>query len=52
MSSGNGTGNTGHVVAVRGAVVDVEFNPDHLPEILEYVQSIYFYGMLIEVEFE
>jgi len=38
MSSGNGTGNTGHVVAVKGAVVDVEFAPDHLPGIYDALE--------------
>ncbi len=38
MSSGNGTGNTGHVVAVKGAVVDVEFAPNHLPGIYDALE--------------
>jgi F-type H+/Na+-transporting ATPase subunit beta len=38
MSSGNGTGTMGHVVAVKGAVVDVEFNAGHLPEIYDALE--------------
>ena len=38
MASGNGTGNTGVVVAVRGAVVDVEFQPEHLPQIYDALE--------------
>jgi F-type H+-transporting ATPase subunit beta len=38
MSSGNGTGNTGQVIAIKGAVVDVGFQPDHLPEIYDALE--------------
>jgi F-type H+-transporting ATPase subunit beta len=38
MSNGNGAGKTGHVVAVRGAVVDVEFAPDMLPQIYDALE--------------
>ncbi|HEY3289373.1 MAG TPA: F0F1 ATP synthase subunit beta, partial [Anaerolineae bacterium] len=38
MSSGNGTGNTGLVVAVKGAVVDVAFAPEHLPGIYDALE--------------
>ena len=38
MSSGNGT--MGHVIAVKGAVVDVEFNPGHLPEIYDALEIV------------
>ncbi len=38
MSSGNGTGNLGQVIAIKGAVVDVGFQMDHLPEIYDALE--------------
>ena len=38
MSSGYGTGNTGQVIAIKGAVVDVGFQPGHLPEIYDALE--------------
>jgi F-type H+/Na+-transporting ATPase subunit beta len=38
MSSGNGTGNMGQVTAIKGAVVDVEFQPGHLPQIYDALE--------------
>ncbi|HEY3291042.1 MAG TPA: F0F1 ATP synthase subunit beta [Anaerolineae bacterium] len=38
MSSGNGTGSMGQVTAIRGAVVDVEFQPGHLPQIYDALE--------------
>ncbi|MCL4506267.1 MAG: F0F1 ATP synthase subunit beta [Chloroflexi bacterium] len=38
MASGNGAGNTGVVVAVKGAVVDVEFKNEHLPGIYDALE--------------
>ena len=38
MSNGSGTDGTGRVVAVKGAVVDVAFPPDHLPEIYDALE--------------
>ncbi|MCL5999816.1 MAG: F0F1 ATP synthase subunit beta [Chloroflexi bacterium] len=47
MSSGNGQGNTGQVVAVKGAVVDVAFTPDHLPEIYDALEIDRAQGRLV-----
>jgi F-type H+/Na+-transporting ATPase subunit beta len=38
MSTGNGKANEGQVVAIRGAVVDVEFASDQLPEIYDALE--------------
>ena len=47
MSNGNGQVNTGHVVAVKGAVVDVAFTPDHLPEIYDALEIDRAQGRLV-----